>query len=179
MRISGELLVSRRVIAMQHQTTLTYSQPLIRQAVWGFWRRVVGVRFAFALALMTVALVFLLLAGDRSWQVGVIATTLAFGILFLFVLFFVHYRNSVQKFRALGDNARAELTATASALSFSSAAGTASIPWSSVCEVWRFPTFWLLLFSKAQFSTLPLTDVSPELQEFILERVRAAGGKIG
>jgi hypothetical protein len=98
---------------------------------------------------------------------------------FLHALFFVHYRNSVHKFRALGNAPRAELTATASTLSFSSAAGTASMPWSSVCEVWRFPTFWLLLFSKAHFVTLPLADVSPELQEFILERVRATGGKIG
>ena len=163
---------------MQHQTILTYSQPLIRQAVWGFWRRVVGLRFALAFGLATVGLASLLLAGDRSWLVGVIATTLVFGILFLFALFFVHYRNSVHRFRALG-NARAELTATVSTLSFSSAAGTSSIPWSSVCEVWRFPTFWLLLFSKAQFATLPLADISPELQEFILERVRAAGGKIG
>jgi hypothetical protein len=76
-------------------------------------------------------------------------------------------------------NGQAELTATPSTLSFSSAAGTSSIPWASVREIWQFQTFWLLLFSKAHFSTLPLADVSPELQEFILERVRATGGKIG
>jgi hypothetical protein len=163
---------------MQHQTTLTYSQSLIRQAVWGFWRRVVGLRFAFALALAAASLAFLLLDGDRSWFVGVIATALAFGILFVVALFFIHDRNSAHKLRAMG-NGQAELTATPSTLSFSSAAGTSSIPWASVREIWQFQTFWLLLFSKAHFSTLPLADVSPELQEFILERVRATGGKIG
>jgi hypothetical protein len=112
---------SANCVAMQHQATLTYSQPLIRQAVWGFWRRVVGLRFAFALAFGAASLAFLLLDGDRSWLVGVIATALVLGILFIVALFFAHYRNSAYKLRAM-DNGQAELTAAPSTLSFSSAA---------------------------------------------------------
>jgi len=35
-----------------------------------------------------------------------------------------------------------------------------------------------LLYSKAQFSTLPLACLSPETQAFVLQRVQAAGGKV-
>jgi hypothetical protein len=44
--------------------------------------------------------------------------------------------------------------------------------------VWRYPSFWLLFFSKTQFATLPLADFSPEAKAFILERVQDSGGKI-
>jgi hypothetical protein len=164
-------------LTMQYQTTLTYSEPLIRQAVWGFWRRVVGFRFVFLIALVAASLAFLVLGGDRSWLVGVIATILIFGVLFSAAVFSVHYRNSAQKFRELC-NGQASMTATPQTLSFFSAAGTSSIPWKSIREVWQFQTFWLILFSKAHFATLPLKDISPELQDFILERVSATGGKI-
>ncbi|WP_229720865.1 YcxB family protein [Dyella nitratireducens] len=63
-------------------------------------------------------------------------------------------------------------------MSLSSGAGTASIPWSAITEIWQFKTCWLLLLSKSQFVTLPLADVRPELAAFILERVQASGGKV-
>jgi hypothetical protein len=43
----------------------------------------------------------------------------------------------------------------------------------------RFPGFWLLFFSKSQYVTIPLADFTPEVEAFFLERVQAAGGKIG
>ncbi|HET7330603.1 YcxB family protein [Dyella sp.] len=162
---------------MELRASLTYSPSLIRQAVWAFWRRVVGLQFPAALILITIGLVALLRSGDRSWLVGVVASVLILGTLFMVALFLVHYRNSTQKLRAMGAP-QAELIATHSSLSLSSGAGTVSLPWSSVSEVWQFPTFWLLLFSKNQFSTLPLADVSTELRKFMLQRVGEAGGKI-
>jgi hypothetical protein len=162
---------------MELRATLTYSPSLIRQAVWAFWRRVVGLQFPAALILVTIGLVALLRSGDRSWRVGVAASILILGMLFMVALFFIHYRNSTQKLRAMG-TPQAELIATHSSLSVSSGAGSASLPWSSVSEIWQFPTFWLLLFSKNQFATLPLADISAELREFMLQRVREAGGKI-
>lgn len=136
-----------------------------------------GLQFPAALILVTIGLVALLRSGDRSWRVGVAASILILGMLFMVALFFIHYRNSTQKLRAMG-TPQAELIATHSSLSVSSGAGSASLPWSSVSEIWQFPTFWLLLFSKNQFATLPLADISAELREFMLQRVREAGGKI-
>jgi len=163
---------------MEHQATLTYSEPLIRQAVFAFWRRSLGTGVLAAVAVLIIVFCYLLFVGDRSWVVGVLASCAALAIGLPMALFAVHYSNSRQKFRAMG-LPRAKLIATESSLSLSSGAGTGSFPWCAVSEVWQFPTFWLLLFSKAQFITLPLADISADAQEFILQRVRAAGGKTG
>jgi hypothetical protein len=40
--------------------------------------------------------------------------------------------------------------------------------WSTVKEIWRFPDFWLLLFSKAQFATIPAQCVPMAMQDFVL-----------
>jgi YcxB-like protein len=87
------------------------------------------------------------------------------------------YRNALHKLKAMG-NAQATLDASATSLSLSSAAGTATLPWSAVAEVWRFKSCWLLLFSKSQFVTLPLENLNPEAAAFILDRIRASGGKV-
>lgn len=163
---------------MEHRATLICSEPLIRQAILCFFRRSLGAGFFVALALLVICLAFQLYTGDRSWQVGVLASVLVLGVVFPIAIYFVHYRNATRKLHAMG-LPQASLVATESTLSLSSGAGSSSFPWSSVSEVWRFPGFWLLLFSRAQFVTLPLTDISASLQAFIVERVQAAGGKTG
>lgn len=161
-----------------HRVSLTYSKPLLRKAVHGFWWRVVGIRFFVALALVAVALIMLVLGGDTSWLVGVLASVLAFGFIFIVALYVIHYRNTIYKFKAMG-NPQATLDASEIYLSLSSGAGTAMLPWSAVTEVWQFKSCWLLLLSKSQFVTLPLADMTPEVAAFILSRVQASGGKIG
>jgi hypothetical protein len=44
--------------------------------------------------------------------------------------------------------------------------------------VWRFESYWLLLFSKAHFATIPLEGISEQMRVYVLERVKCAGGKI-
>ena len=160
-----------------HEITLTYNESIIRQAVIGFWWRVIGLRFLIALGLVAIGLGALLSKGDDSWIVGVLASALALGVTFVVALYVIHFRNSMQKFRTLG-NAQAVLEASPTQLSLSSAAGTATLPWSAVAEVWQLTSCWLLLFSKAQFVTLPLIDMNPEVRAFILERVQNSKGKI-
>ena len=45
-------------------------------------------------------------------------------------------------------------------------------------EVWQLGDVWLLMFGKSQFLMLPTANLPAEMQELILQRVRAAGGKI-
>ncbi|MBD8879115.1 YcxB family protein [Rhodanobacter sp. 7MK24] len=163
---------------MSYEVALTYSESLVRYAVTRFWWRVVGVRFLIALVLLATCLGFFLYNGDTSWLVGAMGAVLVFGALFAVLIYVVHYRNSLHKLRAMG-SPHAHLVASDDTLSFSSGAGLAALPWSSIVEVWQFPQCWLLLFSKAQFVTLPLTSVAPEARAFILQRVQSAGGKIG
>lgn len=163
---------------MIHQTTLVYNERLLRQAVLKFWWRTVGVGFFIALGVVAGSFGLLLSRGYRSWLVGVLATVLLFGVAFVVLIYFVHYRSSIRKFKAMG-SPEATLTASESSLSFSSGAGSSTFPWSAISEIWRFPDLWLVLFSKAQFTTLPLANMAPELRAFVLERVRASGGRVG
>jgi hypothetical protein len=163
---------------MSHQTTLIYTEPVLRQAVFAFWRRSVGVGFIIALAVVALSLGALIAQGAASWLVAALSTVLVVGVAFAVALYVVHYRNSLRKFRELG-SPQATFRAEESSFTISSGIGITTLQWSAVKEVWQFPGVWLLLYSKAQFSTLPVACLSPEMQAFVLQRVRAAGGKVG
>jgi len=162
---------------MNYETTLIYSKPLIRQAVFAFWRRVVGVKFPVALLLTALGVGFAVAGGDSSWIIGMSGTVLAFGLLFVVALYFVHYRNSVAKLHDMG-SPNATFRTDENTFTVSSGAGTATLPWSAVKELWKTPHAWLIFYSKAQFTTLPLVCLPPEMQSFIVQRIQATGGKI-
>jgi len=162
---------------MSHEATLIYSESLLRQAVFAFWRRSVGVGFLVALLVALLGLGVLIAQGMASWIVGVVAAVLMLGVAFATIVYVVHYRNSLRKFHQM-DKPQATFRADESSFSMSSDIGTTTLQWSAVKELWQFPTVWLLLYSKAQFSTLPLACLSPETQAYIVQRVRASGGKV-
>ena len=160
-----------------HEISLNYSQQIIRQAVFGFWWRVVGFRYLVALTLVAVGLAAQLLRGNSSWFVGILASVLVLGIGFMVAIYVVHYRNALDKLQTMGPP-HATLAVADTSFTLSSGAGTSTLPWTSIVEVWKLKTCWLILFSKAQFVTLPLNDLSTEAQAFIRERVKASGGKV-
>jgi YcxB-like protein len=159
------------------RATLSYNRPLIRRAMFCFWWRTTGPGFFVAIGLMAMGFTSLLWHGDTSWLVGILGCTLALGLVFPILLFGVHYRHSLRRFEAMGPPV-GTLEVSQASLSLSSLGGSATLPWSRITEIWRFRTCWLLLFSKAQFVTLPLADLGTETRAFILERVRSCGGKI-
>jgi len=162
---------------MPHRTTLRYTEPLVAQAVRLYWWKTVGMGLIVAVALMTAFLAWRLIDGDRSWVVGLVAAIVLLGVLMPVAVYVVHYRNSMGKFREMSQPT-AELIADQEVITISSDRGSSALKWELVKEVWRFETLWLLLFSKAQFVTLPLADLPAPMQAFILERVKASGGKI-
>ena len=162
---------------MSHHITLCYDKHLLQRAVFRFWWRVVGIRLVIALVVTAAGLVVLVADGNTSWFVGVLATVLAFGIAIMVALYITHYRNALQVLKKMGAP-EGTFTASESSLSLSSGAGSGTFPWSAVTELWQFPDLWLMFFSKSQYVTLPLADFSPEAKAFVLERVRASGGKI-
>ena len=162
---------------MSHETTLIYSEALLRQAVFAFWRRSVGVSFLVALLVAALGLGVLVSQGVASWLVAALAAVLVLGIGFATAVYVVHYRKSLRKFRQM-DKPRATFRADESSFTMSSDIGTTTLQWSAVKELWQFPSVWLLLYSKAQFTTLPLACLSPETQAYIVQRVRESGGKV-
>lgn len=159
------------------KTTLHYTDKLVRSAVAAFWWRTVGWQFVAVLLFLTGYLVFATAIGERSWLTAVAAVVLALGILLVVGVYMFHLRGSLARFRRLRVK-QAALEATSERLKLSSDMGSSDVAWSVVGEVWRFDDFWLLLFSRSQFVTLPLADISDEARQFILERVRSHGGKV-
>ncbi len=59
---------------MSHEATLIYSEPLIRQAVFAFWRRSGGFSLVVAIAIVGLSLGALVAQGAApSWLVGALA----------------------------------------------------------------------------------------------------------
>jgi YcxB-like protein len=156
---------------------LHYTEPLVRRAVKAFWLRVMGWRWPAVLLLVLVSLVYSVAAGYRSWSVGVTGSVLAMGVIFAVSLYVVHYRGSVGRFRSM-HSPEATLEVGDDKFRMTSDVGSSEMRWDTVTEIWRFPEFWLMFFSRAQFVTLPLSDLDGEAREVILGRVKSHGGKV-
>ncbi len=162
---------------MMHQATLAYDQSLVRRAAFAFVWHTCGVLFVVAFAFVTISLVWLLALGDRSWHIGTLATTLLFALAMVVALYFSHYRNAMTKLRNMG-TPLAGLVVEDASFSITTSIARTTLRWASITSVWRFPGFWLIFFSKAQFFTVPIASLSPEMQAFMLVRVQASGGKV-
>jgi hypothetical protein len=162
---------------MSHEITLRYDESLLRRAVLRYWWRQIGVGYILSLVVLAVGLVMLIADGNTSWLVGVMVTFLGFGVIAMITLYVVPYRNALRKLKSM-DKPEATLILSELSFTISSGIGSSTVPWSTISEVWRFPDFWLLFFSKSSFSTMPLADFSTEAKAFFLERVQAAGGKV-
>ena len=153
---------------MQHRARLTYTEHIVTRAVLAFWRRSIGIGVVVAVAITIGLLVWRVAEGDRSWLVGLMAAIVLLGILLPLMVYVVHYRNSMSKFRDMAEPI-AEFVAEEDEFTLASSRGTTTLKWTAVTEVWRFESFWLLLFSKAQFVTLPLEGLSEQMRTFVLE----------
>ena len=162
---------------MSHEVTLIYSETLLRQAVFGFWRRSIGTGFIMMLMALAVILGVLVTQDVAFWIIVTLTVLLVIAAIVAGALYIVHYRNSLLKFRQL-DKPQSTFRADESSFTLSSDIGTTTLQWSAVKELWQFPTVWLLLYSKSQFTTLPLACLSPETQAYIVQRVRESGGKV-
>lgn len=158
-------------------STLRYSEALVRSAVAAFWWRTVGWKFVLAFLALAACLGYMLAVGDRSWFVGAIGTVLVLALAFAGVLYFVHLRSSLGRFRRMKAK-EATLKVDSERLTLASDVGASELQWSAVGAVWQFEEFWLLFFSGAQFVTLPLADLDAKARDFIVERVRTNGGSV-
>jgi peptidoglycan/xylan/chitin deacetylase (PgdA/CDA1 family) len=55
--------------------------------------------------------------------------------------------------------------------------GSATMPWSAITEVWRYPRYWLLVFSPSQFVTLPVDCLDENAKDFISRKTSKAMGR--
>jgi hypothetical protein len=162
---------------MQYRATLEYDVQLVRRAVRSYWRRSMGWSVLLGVPLLGAVLANRLIDGDRSWQVGLLAGTLLLGVAMPIAVYCVHYRNSMAKLRQMRAP-RATFIADDESFTLASESGSSTLKWDSVKEIWVFEGYWLLMFTKAQFVTIPLAGVPAEMRAFVLHRVKQGGGKV-
>lgn len=158
--------------------SLPYTEAIVRAAAVASWRRAFGIRFVIALCFVVASLCYLVARGDRSWLVGVLAASVAIGAVFPAVYFFVSLRTSLRKLAAM-HNPEANFRADAESFSISSELGSATLPWSSVQQLWRYQDFWIIVLSKTSQLTVPLARLTQADRSFVVSRVAANGGKVG
>jgi hypothetical protein len=154
---------------MRHVATLSYSEELIRRAVFSFWLRGVGWKALLAMVVLVVVVSLEIHFEGRSWIIGALATLLFLAVGFVMLIYLVHLRQSLDRFRTLR-NPRAIFAAEAEGFSLTTDARSSTLRWEAVYAIWKFDDFWLLLFSRSHFVTLPLADIPLQMREFILER---------
>ena len=157
--------------------TLRYTEPMLLQAVFLFWRRKVGLLLPAALLVSTASLSTLWWAGRREWWMAVWAFVLAVATSVIPLLYFAHRRNTLGKFWAMREPV-ATMALDEGTFTVSSDLGSATMPWSGIREIWRQPTFWLVFLSESQFMTLPQASMPPDAQTFLIERAVQAGARI-
>ncbi len=156
---------------------LHYSEELVREAVRGYWRRTLGWSYLLALALLAAFCFYCIFTDDWGWVTGAAATVLIMGIAMAIALYFVHYRGAVTRLRRM-QLPLATLEMNDETFRLTSDAGSSELSWRVVSMLWRFESFWLFLYSPAQFSILPLADLDEQTQLLIVKRIRKFGGKL-
>ncbi len=160
-----------------HSATLKYDERLVNRAVRSYWRRSLGLSVLVGVPLLCIFLAIQVAGGDRSWYVGLLAGFTILGVGMPILVYWIHYRNSMAKFRDMKVPV-ATFTADEDSFTLASDHGSSTLKWEAIKEVWGFQGFWLLLFSKAHFATIPLDGLSDEMRAYVLERVRRSGGRV-
>jgi hypothetical protein len=90
----------QEVVGDTMTVSLHYSEALLRRAVAASWWRTLGRTYVLACFLLVLALSYLVAMGDRSWWVGLWGTVFGLGVAFGVLLYAVHYRHTIGRFRA-------------------------------------------------------------------------------
>lgn len=160
-----------------HSAILKYDQHLVSRAVRSYWRRSLGLSVLVGVPLICMFLAIQVASGDRSWHMGLLAGAAMLGIGMPILVYWVHYRNSMAKLRDMKEPV-ATFLAEEESFTLASDHGSSTLRWEAIKEVWGFDGFWLLLFSKAHFATIPLEGLTDEMRAYVLEKVKQGGGNV-
>ena len=115
--------------------------------------------------------------GESLSSMGALAIITALSILLISTFLIGSYLQGMRRLEAM-KNPTAWMSCTEGTIRMESDRGKVEIPWSGIKKVWVYPELWLIFCSANQFSTLPAQDLTPEMKDFIKQRVVASGGQV-
>lgn len=152
---------------------LHYTEPLVRRAILAFWCRNTGWMFFLVYVFLVGGVGVALYAGERSWWVGVVGATLGIVGLLAAASYFIHLRGSLARYRRMKDPT-AILEFDEQKFRVASDVGVSEMNWSVITDIWCYPEFWLVFYSRSQFMTLPMAGFDERNREFFLAQVSSA-----
>lgn len=162
---------------MQYTVQVSYTPAIVRSGVRRFWLRFAGRDMALGAIAFAASSFGWVVLGYRTWLVGSFMAASGFlSVLSLLVFVTLHAR-SLRRLRAM-PAPTASWTFAEESLSTETSLAQSKIAWSLVKKLWRFPDVWVLVYSRSDYTLLPVSEISSEVQAFITERVRANGGKV-
>lgn len=160
-----------------YQITLIYTEALLKQSVLRFCKRTLGWRYLSVLSVTLIGLLIAFVYKNTSWETGLLAIVFTASIVFALSLYLTQKKNVLNTFFAL-EHKQIIFTLYQDSFSLSSDLGEGSWPWNAIQEVWIYPNSWLVFFGKASYATFPLTDMTQEIQTFILTKLNDASALI-
>lgn len=161
---------------MSHQFTIQFTEAHIKYACRKFFVRYVGIGFSVVCLLMVIALVQRAASGHMDILTGCCLAIVVMGV-GLFLSAYIQRRSYLlSQLRKTGSLVSYELSDEF--FKAKSKMGSMELKWEAFKGLWIFPKVWLLLFDKAGFLTLPVDQVSSEVQEFVKRKVISVGGKV-
>ena len=159
---------------MQREISYEFSPALVRLAARRFIVRYAGAWLALSIPIMILGVAWLTLGTDQPlWWLAVI---LPAGFWALWVR---HYLTVAKICDTMSDR-RISVRVDDDSITLQSADGQATMRWSSIKRLWRFPEVLLLFWHRkdSNYSILPVETLGSELAQFIQDKVREHGGEV-
>jgi len=160
---------------MEREITVRYSPELIKFAVRQFWVRSVGLGGFIAFAIASLAFVYFLITGDRSWILGLLGSIVGLCLVFGVLSYKIYLRRSMEKFKRM-ETPQAKFRFTDDRIGIESDIGWAELSWKMIEKVWKYPKVWLVFIVKQGYVTLPTAEIDEELRQFITRKIQESGG---
>jgi hypothetical protein len=112
---------------------LKYSEAFIKRAVKSYWWKQISPLFLGVTVTMFIFLVYLLLNGDRSWLVGLLAGVVSLAIAVITASYFVHLTRALGRLRRM-KAPEATLELTENRFRVASDVGESEFEWSIISK---------------------------------------------
>ena len=160
---------------MQYEVPIHYTEELIHSTVTKAFLRNIGWYLA---VVVPVAVLFLwrLQVGDRSWFAGSLGALTLILLAWVYLVYLTHLRQGLYAVRRLNPP-QAIFRFNSEGIVSEVPMGTLRLPWDKVKKIVRLREAWLVYY-ESNYLTLPFSDLSEEVRNFIVEQVKTHGGSL-
>ncbi|MFN8444864.1 MAG: YcxB family protein [Caldilineaceae bacterium] len=160
---------------MQYEVTIHYTEELIHSTVTKAFLRTIGWYLA---VVVPVAALFVwrLQVGDRGWLAGSLGALTLILLAWVYLVYLTHLRHALSAVRKL-DSSSAIFRFNNEGIVGEVSRGSFKLPWKSVKKVLRLPQAWLVYYDN-NYMTLPTSDLSDDIRNYIAEQVKIHGGAL-